>query len=520
MAEIYRFGDQELDTTLFQVRRAGEVLPVQPQVFDVLLYLLRHRDRVVSKEELLDRVWQDRVVSETTLSSRIKAVRKLVGDSGDAQRMIRTVRNRGFQFIGRVEVRLTDAHDLSAKRRPARDSGKTSIAVLPFETYAAGGGDDYLGQGLAADIISLLARYHRLRVVSRGSSFAYSQARHSLPAIGDELDVRYVLMGRIRRGGSRLRIDAELADCTSGAHLWSQRYETDASDIFAVQEDISRHIAAAIEPELKLLEGKRAAAASDADLDAWTCCHEGWLHLYRFGSPDLHAARDRFRAALEIDPDIAYGHSGLAYTAIQLAFYGSHPDRDDELALALEHSRRALELDDRDPLSHFVLGRTLSLLMRFEEANRALELSIELNPSFAQAYFALGFSRTHSGRPEQAIPLFETAVDLSPRDPHLWTFHHMRAMAHFRLGELEQAERFVRLSVAQPHATYWPFATLCALLGVMSRPPEAAAIADRLVRMLPAYTLAYAREDFFFAPQDAFVDRYIEGLAAAGIREV
>ena len=137
MSEVFRFADLELDTSLFQVRRKGVVLRVQPQVFDVLHYLLANRERVVPKDELLEQVWHGRVISETTLSSRIKAVRQLIGDSGDEQKLIRTSRNRGFQFVGAVSVRLTDAEQISMAATAGRGSGITSIAVLPFESFAA-----------------------------------------------------------------------------------------------------------------------------------------------------------------------------------------------------------------------------------------------------------------------------------------------------------------------------------------------------------------------------------------------
>jgi TolB-like protein len=518
MSEIFRFADLELDTALFQVRRNQQVLAVQPQVFDVLLYLLKHRDRVVSKDELLEQVWQGRVISETALSSRIKAVRQLIGDSGDQQSLIRTIRNRGFQFVGEVSVRLTDAQQIISQGTPARDTGITGIAVLPFETYDAGPGREYFGQGIAADIIAMLARHHWLRVISRGSSFAFSDARYSPQDIGDALDVRYVLMGRIRHLGQRIRIDAELAECNAGAHLWSQKYEGDETDLFTLQEEIAQQIAAEIGPELGQIEGERTRSVSKSDLDAWGCCHKGFLHLYRFSIDDLNAARKWFGRALEIDEGLAYAHAGLAYVAVQLAFYGAPSRRDEELASALESSQLAVGIDRWDAFNHFVLGRTLSLLQRFDEARSELEMSIDLNPSFALAYFALGFSFTNSGKPAEAIPLFEKAVDLSPRDPHIWTFHHLRSWAHFRLDQMREAELHVRKAVRMPNATYWPFATLCAILADVGKTSEAAAIADRLVQMKPGYDLEYAKQDFFFAPQDAFVERYLSALASAGMR--
>ena len=338
MSEVFRFADLELDTSLFQVRRKGVVLRVQPQVFDVLHYLLANRERVVPKDELLEQVWHGRVISETTLSSRIKAVRQLIGDSGDEQKLIRTSRNRGFQFVGAVSVRLTDAEQISMAATAGRGSGITSIAVLPFESFAASPGRDQFGLGIAADIIALLARHHWLRVISRGSSFAFSAAKSPPQEIGAALDVGYVLMGRIRHDRERIRIDAELADCATGAHLWSQKYEVEEIELFSIQEDISQHIAAAIAPEISLLEGQRSGSARSTDLGAWACCHTGFLHLYRFSAEGLRAAREWFGRALDIDQELAHAHAGLAYVALQLAFYGPPRKRGAELQAALGSS--------------------------------------------------------------------------------------------------------------------------------------------------------------------------------------
>jgi TolB-like protein len=496
MSEIYRFGDYELDTSLFQVRHAGVPLAVQPQVFDVLRFLLQHRDRVVSKDELLEQVWSGRFISETTLSSRIKAVRQLIGDSGDRQEFVRTITGPALH--------------------PVND-GMTSIAILPFETYDGETDQAHFGEGVAADIIGLLARHNWLRVISRGSSFAFMPGEVSPQDLGSLLGVRYVLMGRVLHQGTTIRVNAELANCESGEHLWSRKYDAEESDLFSLQDDISQQIAAEISPELGLLEGQRLNAGREANLDAWGLCHKGFMHLYRFTTDDLAAARQYFGSAVAIDETHAHAHAGLAYVAVQMAFYGSPEDRAEELESALASARKAVELDQRDAFSHFALGRAYSLLRRFDESRQELQSAIQLNPSFAQAYFALGFTLTNSGRAEDAIPLFEKAVGLSPHDPHLWTFHHLRAMAHFRLSQTDKAERYVREAVRMPNATYWPFVTLCALLGHVGKRVEAAAIADRLLRMKPGYDLAFARQDFFFAPRDEFLETYFAGLAAAGI---
>lgn len=202
---------------------------------------------------------------------------------------------------------------------------------------------------------------------------------------------------------------------------------------------------------------------------------------------------------------------------MQLAFYGPPAQRNSALESALTTAQRAVALDPFDAYNRLSLGRSLCLMLRFSEAQTELEAAIEANPSLAQAHFALAFCFTVWDKPAQAIPLYERAVRLSPEDPHIWAFHHMRSMAHFRLNELEHAEYFARAACRQPNATYWPFATLCALLGDTGRKDEAGAKGDRLLQMKPGYSLEFARQDFFFTRADDFVDRYLRGLCIAGI---
>jgi len=518
MSEVFRFADLELDTARFQIRRNGEIVAAEPQVFDVLHYLVRHHDRVVSKDELLEQVWSGRFISETTLSSRIKAVRRLIGDTGKDQTLLRTLRNRGFRFIGPVEVALTDASAIV--RRPEvgpEHSRVAGVAVLPFDAADDDAGRNVLGDGIAADIISLLARHHWLRVISRGSSFAFRSGTASLTQIGINLGVRYVVSGRIRRHAGRIRIDAELADCESGMQLWSHRYERDESDFFALQEEISEQIAATIEPRLSELEQRRAAAKPPTDLNAWDCVQRGLWHLYRFTPTDLATAQGWFQRALDIEPTLARAHAGMAYVAVQLAFYGARAERGNQLRAARTAAERAVSLDPWDAFNRFTLGRSLCLLLEFPEAEAELQAAIDLNPSFAQAWFALGFCYTNWNRSRDALPLFEKARNLSPHDPHLWTFHHMRAMAHYRLGEMGDAEAFARAAVRQQNATYWPFATLCSILGELARVNDARAIADRLTAMETGYSCTRCRDEFFFTRDEEFVERYVAGLRTAGI---
>lgn len=527
MSELYRFAGLELDTSRFQVRRAGEVLPVQPQVFDVLHYLVAHHDRIVSKDELLEKVWNRRVVSEATLSSRIKAVRQLIGDTGKEQRLLLTVRHRGFRYVGTVEAELPDTRQIASAANlppppaPTTLDPPTSIAVLPFEVVGGAGTGaqhGYVGQGIAADIIGLLSRHQWLTVIARGSSFAVD-SKMTPRQIGAVLGVDYLLTGRTRWSASGGRIDAELVDCDTGRLLWHHDYAVEDARVESVLEDIALQIAATIEPKLEQLERLKTDRKRPEEFQAWDCCHRAFWHLYHFTPDELVAAKSWFAKALEFEPNLARARAGLAYASLQLAFYGEPLQRAEALQQALAHSQAAVALEPHDAFNRFALGRALCLLCRYPEAEAELKQAIEANRSFAQAYFALAFCYTVWDKPAEALSLFERAVRLSPQDPHLWTFHHMRSVALYRLDRLEQAEDFVRAAVRQQYATYWPFATLCALLAELGRLEEARAVADRLRQMKPGYSVAFARQDFFFTRATEFVERYVRQLARAGVPE-
>jgi adenylate cyclase len=282
-------------------------------------------------------------------------------------------------------------------------------------------------------------------------------------------------------------------------------------------EEIAQQIAATIEPKLGQIERQKSERKKPEQFQAWDCCHQAFWHLYRFTAEDLEVAKGWFQRALQFDPNLARARAGLAYAALQLAFYGSPQRRDAQLQQALTESQAAVGLEPDDAFNRFALGRTLSLLRRYPEAQTELEQALEANRSFAQAYFALAFCFSVWDKPAGALPLYERAVRLSPQDPHLWAFHHMRGLALFRLDRLEEAEDFVRAALRQQHATYWPLATLCALLAERGRVEDAAAVADRLRKLKPEYDLAYARQDFFFIRAPEFVDRYVCDLALAGI---
>jgi TolB-like protein/DNA-binding winged helix-turn-helix (wHTH) protein len=531
-----RFAGYEIDLVQHELRREDEVVPVEPQVFDLLVHLVRNRDRIVSKDELFETIWQGRIVSEAALSSRISAARRAIGDNGDDQSFIRTVYKRGFRFVGEVEAPTGEdtpsiippadvvpaddsagvAAEAPASGRDSAPPGRTSIAVLPFSNLSGAEGD-YFGYGLMEDLIRLLARNRWLTVISRHSSSAVTEGGQGFARIGEALSVRYILTGSVRRSEEAVRITVELVRAADSTQLWSDVYEVPLASIFDLEEEMARQIAATIEPELSRIEQQRAARKPPRNLDAWDCYQRGLWHMWAFTGRDFDRAEIMFRQAIEIDPTFARAHAHLGYVDVQRALYDAPPDRPARIARALELARTAIALDDRDCVGHCVLGRALSLQRRNDEAELALDTALELNPSFAQGYFAQGFNYLWAGRALDAEALLDRATMLSPRDSHLWSFHHVRAWARFSLGEMEAAARFALRATHQPNATYRAFATLAAALGHLGHGHEAAAAAAELTKRKADYTTAFARQEFFFCGDDTFVARYIAGLRAAGI---
>jgi len=282
-----------------ELHRGPDQVAIEPQVFDLLAHLIRHRDRVVSKGDLLDTIWKGRVVSESALFNRINAARKAIGDTGDRQRLIKTLPRKGLRFVGEVReeaLRSRALPDLSLPDRP-------SIAVLPFVDMSGDPGREYFADGISEDLVTGLARIRWLFVIARNSTFAYKHRAVDAKQVSRELGVRYILEGSVRRAGNRLRITAQLVDATTGGHLWAERYERELGDIFAVQDDITRSVAAAIEPRLLAAEGIRALARSPQHLGAWELVAQAQTHFWRMSRADHEAAIEPLRQAIEAHPD-------------------------------------------------------------------------------------------------------------------------------------------------------------------------------------------------------------------------
>jgi TolB-like protein/class 3 adenylate cyclase len=395
-----------------------------------------------------------------------------------------------------------------------------SIAVLPFANLSSDAEQEYFCDGITEDIIVLLARYRWLMVIARGSSFAYKGHPADVRQIGAALGAHYLVEGSVRRLGHRVRIATQLVNAANGTHLWAEHYDRNLEDVFTLQDEIGRTIASAIEAELSDLEREIARRKDPGNFDAWDWHQRGLWHFYQFNNAGFAEAERMFVRAVAIEPSLGRAHAALGLVQVQDAFYGDPAMRQAMLDAAVSSGQRAVVCDAKDAACHFALGRAFSLRRAYSEAIAELELAIELNPSFAQAHFALGHTLLWAGRAREAIGLSDQAERLSPRDPHLWTFHHSRSQALFLLGDLKKAEEFGMKAIQQPNATYWPFATLAATLAMSGQLTKASAVAKELLRRKPDYSCRYARQDFFFwneCDEHDTVELYVQGLARAGV---
>ena len=251
------FNDYVLDVERRELRCAGALVAIEPQVFDLLVYLIQNRGRVVSRDELLGSVWQGRIVSNSALANRINGARAAIGDSGEDQKLIRTLPRKGFRFVGNVAEENSDPSPTrlgSDRPRPTQPE-QPSLVVLPFSDSSSDHDEGHFADGITEDLITELARSRWLFVIARNSAFAYKGRSIDVKQISKELGVRYVLEGSVRRSGQRIRIVAQLVDATTGIHEWAERYDRDTGEIFAVQDEITVSVAAAVEPHLLAAQG-------------------------------------------------------------------------------------------------------------------------------------------------------------------------------------------------------------------------------------------------------------------------
>ena len=450
---IYEFAQFELDTARVELRSGGVVLAIEPQVFSLLRLLIENRSRVVTRDELIEKVWNGRIVSESAISSRVKSARQSIGDDGRAQALIRTVHGIGFSFVGEVAacppVSFVSAGS-SATEQPVPTS-QPSIAVVPFHLVGATEPGFPIADALPHDLITDLSRLHWLSVIARGSSFRFGGADVNLDEVRNKLGVQYCLTGTVEISGKFMSVSVELSETRSRRVVWGDRYRGNIDSVHEIRDQIVRAVTSAVEVRIPSNEAQRALLGSPENLDAWAVYHLGIHHMYRFNKSDNEVATGFFKRAIAMEPGFARAYAGLSFTHFQSSFL-RYEDQTDAQSLAQHYAAQCLERDPLDPFGHFTMGRAHWLRGDLETSVPWLERATALNPNYAQAKYSTGWAQALLGSADTCQANISAALFLSPLDPLVYGMLGVRALSFIVLEDTAQAAEWAERAANSPGA--------------------------------------------------------------------
>jgi len=442
------------------------------------------------------------------------------------------------QVQGKVGISFIDAGEVSLKNINAplrvwrwesetvpdrvassRERERLSIAVLPFNNMSADAEQEFLADGISEDIITGLSKIRWFLVIARNSTFTYKGKAVDVKRVAEELGVRYVLEGSVRKAGNRVRVTAQLIDATTGLHIWADRYDRELDDIFELQDEITRTIVGRVEPEIGAAERERVVKRRTESLGAWECYQRGLWHMWDY-SPDNHVkALELLTRATELDPSFSTAFAYLCYARYEGVVMGWPDEPERELALGMQAARQAIRIDDQDPVAYFAAGRIHMMQGDHDASMASLRIAIELNPSFSQAYHGLCMVQTLAGDLDEARANGEMVERLSPRDPILWATRVVRALADVLSGDTEGALAWVRKTEELHRSTgYWVPAVRAAAMAQAGRMEEARAAVEAARRELPTLTLGYLAKALPTRPPDG-LRLYLDALRKAGLPE-
>ncbi|MGE3773729.1 MAG: winged helix-turn-helix domain-containing tetratricopeptide repeat protein [Gammaproteobacteria bacterium] len=525
----YTFEDYVLDPDRRELTRGAEAVAMGPQVFDLLLYLVQHRGRVVSKDDLLQAVWARRIVSESTLTSHVNAARKAIGDSGQQQRLIRTVARKGYRFVGDVrEARPAvspgvldpaPADAEAAKAHLPALPNRPSLAVMPFLNLSGDPAQDYFIDGVVEDIVSALSRNRSMLVIARNSSFAYKGRTADVKQVSRELGVRYVLDGSMRKAEKRIRVTGQLIDATTGTHVWAERFEGALHDIFDLQDQLTASIVGALAPQLERAEIERARNKPTASLDAYDYLLRATAKLHSGTRAAVGEALRLLCRAIELDPYYAPACGMAAWCHVWRKVNGWMEDRAQEMAEGTRLARRAVELDKDDAVALTRAGHALAHLADDLDGGLALlDRAKTLNPNLAAAWFLGGFVRVWRGDPDGAIAHFTQVMRLSPLDPEMYRMQAGMAVAHLFAGRFDEASTWAAKSFRDQPTFLIVVALIAASHALAGRAEEARRAMAHLRQLDPTLRTSNLTDYLpIRRPQDLAV--LSEGLRRAGLPE-
>jgi TolB-like protein/Flp pilus assembly protein TadD len=475
------FGPFRLDTQRRLLRRSGAVVELGGRAMDMLCVLATARGELVTKDRLMECIWPGQIVEDNTLQAQISAMRRALGDAGP--RHVVTVPGRGYRFV--MEDPATENLSLETVR------ARASIVVLPFANLSGDATEDYFADGMVEDIITALSRVHWLFVVARNSSFMFKNRTIDVRTLGQELNVRYVLEGSVRKAEGRLRVTAQLVEAETRMHVWADRFDANMRDIFAVQDQLTDAIVHAVAPTLRHAELERARRKRPDSLDAYDLYLRALPHWHAMTRSSSDAALGLLQQCLSLDPTyapaLALRSQLLAYRAVQgwtKPPNARHPE-------ILRLSRDAVRCDPADPE---VLASTAHMLAwaggECDEATRLAERACALGPYSAFVWTQAGAVHFHSARWDQSVAALQRALGLDPLDPMRYS-----TLSHLAYALINQDDECGAIEAAGKAVKQNPdfafgWRALAAALALAGRVEEGRTALTALLELDPGFCVA------------------------------
>jgi TolB-like protein/DNA-binding winged helix-turn-helix (wHTH) protein/tetratricopeptide (TPR) repeat protein len=552
---IFQFNQVTIDTALYRLCLSGKPVSVEPQVFDLLVYLIENRGRVVTRGELLDRLWEGKIVTDAALGASLKEVRKAVQDSGTKQEVIKTVHGRGYQFIAKVTESTIDKSSVLtnelASRRPLLHSiiafasitviilgvilmwvqpwevrsepaslermafplpDKPSIAVLAFDNLSGDRDQEFISDGISEGIIRELSRFPQLFVIARNSSFTYKGHPVKIQKVSEELGVRYVVEGSLQSTDDQIRVTAQLIDATTGNHLWSNRYDGKRQDFFVVQDEITQKIVSTLAGRVELAERGRVLDNPAERLKAYEYVQQGWAQWYKWTKEANDQARELHEKALQLDPDYAEAYVGLTFVNFNdIGFSNTGLTREESLELASKAAQKAVQINPFYYRSHLALANVYMQRGNLTQAMAEYEKALELNPNATKVLASVSEVLVKLGRAEEAVVQSKLAIRLNPYHPdwYLWNL----GWAQYFSGDYEDALTSIRRMRNPPNAAKRTQAFILARLG---RLEESRMLASEFLQGKPDFIFEEYMKSFHFK-DDAYRKKLAEDFHKAGL---
>jgi TolB-like protein len=506
----YFFEDYVLDAAKHELRRKGLIVPAAPQALDLLIYLIQHRDRIVTKDQLVAGVWEGRAITDSAVTTRLNVVRSIVGDSGQEQRLIRTLPRKGFRFVADIRE---DHSPVWLHREVTNEL--PSIAVLPLVNLSGDPAQEFFGDVISDEVLTELARLRWLLVIARNSSFMFKGAAVDAREIGRQLNVRYLLEGSARHGGGRVRVTCRLVDARTALQLWSDRYDRKFTDLFDIQDEITNSVVAELVPALLDAERTRIAGKAPESLSAWESYQRGVWHMLKQSADDNLRARQFFQQALDLEPDFSPDCDGLAWTYLM----ESSAFRRISIAEGCKQSealaRRAIELDPENSAARARLALTIHLTGENAAAVAEAERALSISPNCADACGVRGTALVFSGERTEGRASLQRYLRLSPRDPARPIRLAQIAASYYLEQDYGRAAEMAQRTVQEHPTVHFAYRWLAASLGQLGQATEGAKVIETLrrtcalsidmdLKRLPA---TYRQEDY---------EHLMDGLAKAG----